>query len=323
MMSGGRGVAVARQRPINLRQIDAFRAVMTTGSATQAAVLMGVTQPAISRLISELERQIELRLFERHKGRLRSTPEAEALFGEIARAYTGLERIASFLEDIRQVRTGHFRLTASAPLGHSLVPTVVKRFREAHPDVSISIKIMVRREAQGWLDSQEFDLALSTLPVEYPAPSCELLAEVDAVCVMPKDHPLAARDVVAPRDLQDFPYISFVPEALARFKTDLAFNKAGVRRDMALETQTAISVCDLVTAGAGVSVVDPFTAFAFRDRLVIRRFRPAIGYGFAMLFPVRRPRSLIADRFSEFVRKGAAEYVAAIDALTASHKRRA
>ena len=71
---------------LNLRQVEAFQAVFQTNSMTAAADLMGVTQPAISRLIRDLEAEIELRLFERSRGGLLATPEAVALY-QIGRAH--------------------------------------------------------------------------------------------------------------------------------------------------------------------------------------------------------------------------------------------
>ncbi|MBV8836561.1 MAG: LysR family transcriptional regulator, partial [Alphaproteobacteria bacterium] len=70
---------------LNPRQVEAFRAVMATGSVTLAATMMHVTQPAVSRLIRDLEFTLQLALFERRGNRLKPTAEANHLFAEVER----------------------------------------------------------------------------------------------------------------------------------------------------------------------------------------------------------------------------------------------
>ena len=133
-------------RAINFRQLDAFRAVMLNGSVTQAAAMLNISQPAVSRLIHDLEEHIDIRLFERTKGRLHPTPDADQLFQELERTYGGLNRIVDFIEDLRQLKSGQFRLAATTPTGQSIVPIALKEFQKQHPDVKVSYKIMFRRE---------------------------------------------------------------------------------------------------------------------------------------------------------------------------------
>ena len=79
---------------LNTRQIEAFRAVMLTGSMTIAAEFLRVTQPAVSRLVKDLEKHLKFRLFRRQGNRLIPTHEATILFAEVDRFYVGLDRIA-------------------------------------------------------------------------------------------------------------------------------------------------------------------------------------------------------------------------------------
>src|SRR3954453_8997780 len=78
---------------INARQVEAFRAVMVTGSMTSAAELLGVSQPAVSRRIRDLELAVAFRLFERRGNQITPTPEAVSLLSEVERAFIGLARI--------------------------------------------------------------------------------------------------------------------------------------------------------------------------------------------------------------------------------------
>lgn len=288
------------RRKINLRQIEAFHAVMLAGTTTQAATLLGVTQPAISRLISELEAEAGIALFARGQGRLRPTPEAESLFNEIERAYVGLDHISNFMRGIRR-SGGHLRVIATLPMAHGLLPRAVARFRTVCPETVVVIKTVIRRDVQTWLDTQQFDVALTNFPVSYPAAATERLARVRGVCVLPSGHRLQERRVVRAADLADEPFIAMAAESQHRLKVDRAFAQAGVQPKILVEAQTGVLICELVAAGLGVSVVDPITAEIRKDNLLVRPFDPAPRYEFRLLFPIQRARSADTEAFAGIV----------------------
>jgi len=88
---------------MNLRQIEAFRAVMTEGSVTQAAVALGVTQPAVSCLIANLEESMGFLLFKRHRGRFQPTGEAEIFLEDAERLLASHSRATRTARDIRDL----------------------------------------------------------------------------------------------------------------------------------------------------------------------------------------------------------------------------
>src|SRR5256885_16923168 len=82
-------------RPLSSREIEAFRAVMQTGTTTAAARLLHTTQPSVSRLLAQMQAAAGLKLFDMHKGRLRPTAEAVELFATVQQHFLGRERIRS------------------------------------------------------------------------------------------------------------------------------------------------------------------------------------------------------------------------------------
>src|SRR5918995_2708715 len=101
-------------RAMNLRQIEAFRAVMVHGSATAAARSLGISQPAVTRLIRLLEVRSRIRLFARERGRLVPTRDAMLLDEEVGRIYYGIERVRSVMVRLRDHGGGYLRIL-SAP----------------------------------------------------------------------------------------------------------------------------------------------------------------------------------------------------------------
>ncbi len=292
---------------VNLRQIGAFRAVMITGSTLRAASLLHLSQPAVSRLIAGLEETAGYKLFERAHGRLRPTRQAEALLEEVVHVFAGLDRMASRLRADQGTVTENLRIIATTPIAHGLLPQALSRLHAEYPDVSLSVQVVVRRELRTHFDHQQFDIALSTYPLDYPEEASQLLSNVEAVCVLPLGHPLSACEVVAPRDLVAEHFISMPIETSARQRIDALFYRLGLKRHRLSDVQNGIVICQLVAAGVGVSVVDPYSPRSFAGCLVQRPFRPAIPYQFRVFFTLQRHRSPLAERLAHIARDVAEE----------------
>ena len=126
---------------MNLRHLEAFRAVMLSGSVTQAAQSLNLSQPAVSKMLAELEHQLGFQLFLRSRGSaLTVTPEADAFFYEVERSFSGIAALKRVAEDIRNMATGTLRIAALPALAVSFLPRVIAAFRETHPGVTVQLK---------------------------------------------------------------------------------------------------------------------------------------------------------------------------------------
>ncbi len=281
---------------LNLKQIDAFRWVMISGSTSQAASILNVSQPAVSRLIHNFEAQVDYQLFIRRGGRLHPTAEAEALFRGIERVYPGLTHLSNLMQNIALTDSGLVRVIATMPMIQRLIPEALVKFQKQMPRIRVSVKTIVKRELREWLDGQQFDIGLATLPIDYPAANITHLASLNCVCVLPPEHRLTHVPVVKAEDLNNEAFISIIPDTFLRRRVDQVFERLGIQRRLTIETQSGAAICDLVAAGLGVSVVDVFTASAFADKgVVMKPFLPAIKLDFGLLLPVQRPQSRAVD----------------------------
>ena len=111
---------------INSRQVEAFRAMMLTGSVTEAAKLMNVTQPAVSRLLRDFQALLKMELFEKRGTGLVPVAAATALYMEVERSFVGLERITATAEEIRSRRTGTLRIAALPALANGFLPRLLR-----------------------------------------------------------------------------------------------------------------------------------------------------------------------------------------------------
>jgi len=283
---------------MNLKQIEAFRAVMVSGSMTAAAKALFTSQPNVSRLISQLEGDTGLTLFQRTGARLVPTTEGTAFFREVERTYVGLQGLATAAAQIRNLGSGRLRIAAVPSVGLTLVPRAISRFQSLHPGVTVSLHVNTSATVNHWTASQFCDLGVAVYVGESSSCEIELLSEVAAVCVLPAKHRLAKKTTITPADLNGESFISLCHGDGTRSQMDEVFVRAGVERVLAIEAQYTAICCEMVRCGMGVTLSGPIVAadFAGPD-IAIRPFSPAIMFPTYLLFPPHRPRERLAAAF--------------------------
>jgi DNA-binding transcriptional LysR family regulator len=288
---------------MNLKQIEAFRAVMVSGSMTAAAKALFTSQPNVSRLISQLEGDTGLTLFQRTGARLVPTTEGTAFFREVERTYVGLQGLATAAAQIRNLGSGRLRIAAVPSVGLTLVPRAISRFQSLHPGVTVSLHVNTSATVNHWTASQFCDLGVAVYVGESSSCEIELLSEVAAVCVLPAKHRLAKKTSITPADLNGESFISLCHGDGTRSQMDEVFVRAGVERVLAIEAQYTAICCEMVRCGMGVTLSGPIVAadFAGPD-IAIRPFSPAIMFPTYLLFPPHRPRERLAAAFVDVLR---------------------
>lgn len=284
---------------MNFRQLEIFRAVMISGSASRAAELLQVTQPAVSRGIAELERALGFALFDRVKGRLVPTPEGQLFFGDVNVSFMGLDRLRSSAARIRDFGSGSIRIASLAALGSTLVPRAVQGFRKAHPQIAITLQILSSSLVRERVAEAQFDIGLAADEVDLSGVDHRIFGNFRAVCAIPPKHELAAKAMIRPEDLHNQPFIALSPEDRARQRMTSIFEEAGCKPQIVVETPNSSTICALALEGVGVGLVNPAAAEGFSERgLVFRRFNPEVYFKSYLLF---RPDAQKARLVTHFV----------------------
>jgi len=299
---------------MNLRRLQAFRAVFEAGAVTRAAERLHTTQPAVSRLINDLEAELGLALFVRRKRRLLPTEEGRRFYREAEKALTAVDQIVDIARDIRTLKGAHLRLVAPHGPAFGILPAAIARFRAVHPQTRISVEIRNIRDIADWVANGPFDMAVTLLPFEDARVESELFATVHAVLIMPKRHPLAAKRIVQLKDLRGEALVLPPNGTTPRAQFDAACESVGLKLDGMIEAPSPFFICQLIGRGLGLGMADPFTFEMVSGLsglgLVARPSRPVIEFRFGFLFPSNRPRSALVSAFVLAVRSsiGAARF---------------
>jgi len=283
---------------INYREIEAFRAVMISGTATGAAVLLHTSQPVISKSIARLQSSTGVKLFELRKSRLVPTPEAQILFRTIERSYVGLEHIGQTLAELRGAHTGRISIGTLPSFGIGILPKIVKSFLDKHPTVQISIETVNSSLIKYSVASGKLDLGITLKDIDTAGVRATPLATLNAVCVMHHSHPLANKRVVRIHDLQDQAFIAPGRDSAFRISTDGIFAAHGVTPNVVAETSYAVTTCMLALQGIGVGLVTPAVVpDLLKIGLVAKLFEPRLPINLLLLLPLDYSPSKIAERF--------------------------
>ena len=289
---------------LSVRQIEAFRAVMQTNSMTAAAGVMNISQPAVTRLIKDMEATLALTLFRRAGTRISATREATRLLGEVERMFNGLEHIEQVARSIRRFPQGHLNLAAMPIISMGYLPKVVRHFLDDHPDVSLSVHSDSSVNIVDLVAREQFDLGICSVPAVHPNLRYEMLDRVEAVCIMPVGHPLAENAVIVPRNLDGADFVLLGQSSLLRQQVRNVLDAEGITINVRVEALYSTTACGFVEQGVGVSIVDPFVVSGLtRPAVTVRPFRPRIPYEFALIYPPRLAEDHLAIALGTVLRE--------------------
>lgn len=271
---------------MNIKALRAFRATLNGGSLAIAAEKLHLSQSAVSRLISSLEGELKLELFDRSGRKLTPTDEAILFNREAGRILDNLDEVSRIVQEIRAGRTRTLRVIAMPRVSQALASPCVAMLIKQHPDIQVSLDVRARREANEWLVGREYDIGIGALPVNHPDIETQVLLRGRAVAIMPHDHPLTKKEEVSAEELVQYPIIRLMKGLLLRDQLDDIFSSAGISPRHLCEVSSSQVACQLVAEGAGITIADQMISAGIdSQRVVTRPITPKRWMSFGILYP--------------------------------------
>ena len=270
----------------SLKALVVFKTLFETGTASQAARTLDITQSGVSRSLAQLERNLGIRLFLREKNRLIATPEAKELYDEILRLMGNIEELRHSVLALKEFGASRLRIAGIPGLSFGLIPRLIAGLLERNRGFSISFDMMASHEVLRSVESGHADLGFVTLPVTTRMLQVEPWLQTRAVCLVPAAHALADRVEIDVRDLGgQHLVIGNQPDISADPLLNL-IARHGVRIGGKTEANIG-AITALVANNVGLSVMNPITAqdqLAQRDGVRICSFVPDIGFAFGLVY---------------------------------------
>jgi DNA-binding transcriptional LysR family regulator len=291
---------------MELHQLEAFSAVMSAGSITGAARLLGRSQPSVSRTIQDLEQEIAYPLFDRNGPRVTPTDRAFLLYAEVERALIGLDRIRASALAIGRNEAPPLRIAATPALAAALVPHALAKLEPGVAPHETQVRSASAEQVVQALLSRAVDVGIATLPLDHGALRLHYVIEAPCVAVVGRGDPLADVPVVGLHDLAARRIATVANRYRLRRRIDQAFESAGLAPAVVLESNASLNAVMAAQANVAVAVVDPVTAFGTPvEGVVARPLDVDIPFFYGVATPADKPCSHAVDML-----------IAAIDAVT-------
>ena len=271
---------------MEIRQLEAFVAVMSAGSVTAAGRLLGRSQPVITRSIQELEAEIGYPLFQRFGPRVTPTREASELYQDVERTLASLRQVKARAEQIGRQAPPPLNIAATSALAAGLVPRALALLEQSHPLETVHLRSLAPEQVVDAVLNGMVDIGVSSLPLEHRGVTVHWIGEAACVAAVRESDPLARLPRISLREFEGRRLVTMQNPYRLRRRLDHAFNAAGVRTAGAIETNSSLNALGLVRSGLGLAVLEPVTAYGLPvDGIVIRPLDIRIPFLFGAITP--------------------------------------
>lgn len=248
----------------SIRDLEVLRAVIAQGGVTAAARSLSISQPAVSRTLSQLEERSGRSFFTRKGSQLVATAEAMRLYAATDTVFESLARIEEFrwLEPERE----RLSIVAAPTLGHCLLPQVLARFARDNPNITIQLDIQTSVDVVSAVASGQADIGIAEVPEGDWGVTKFPFRRSNLAVAMPKTHEWSGRPIIRADELQNQPLIVLLKRNPFRTMLDRLLWREGGLPNIVIETSDALSAVEHVEQGLGLAVVNPFPVMLQRDR---------------------------------------------------------
>lgn len=293
---------------LNLRHIEIFHAVYRAGSISAAARALNVSQPSVSKVLKHAESRVGFSLFRLVKGRLTPTDEAHALYPDVDEIYGRIESLRETTRNLLNGGEAHLRLAVLPSLGLGVAPQAVAQFRQKHPGVAFTLQTLHNEDMLRALYERKSDLAVAYEAPRHPRLAHTRIATGELVLLYRREHLPEAppRLSVEAFPSQDMISLAGSGPVGTLYASEVVQRNLG--RPEGLVAQTYYIAAALVRHGAGVAIVDEFTARAYQDAdLDFRPLQTPVTFGVHCIYLEDRPLSKIARAFVNTLKAGIQE----------------
>jgi DNA-binding transcriptional LysR family regulator len=288
---------------MELFQLRYFLKAAEREGFTRAAEELGISQPALSRAIANLEAELGQPVFERQGRKVALTDAGRLLQSRAAQVVSLLEDAKNEITDDGE--SGRLRVAAIPTIAPYFLPGVLREFSRQHPQASVLIQEDVTDNALRKCAQGEVDAAILALPVPARHLEVEELFEEELILVLPADHALAKKRGVTMKDIEPYPFV-LLDEAHCLTDSIISFCRQSSFHPVAVErTNQLTTVQELVALGHGISMIPAMAReLDTSDRRVYRSLSDARPTRkIALCYNPYRFQSKLLVRFRQCVRE--------------------
>ncbi|MDH3621737.1 MAG: LysR family transcriptional regulator [Gammaproteobacteria bacterium] len=296
---------------MRLRQIEVFHAVYSSGTMTNAAAKLNVSQPSVSKVLAHAEQQLGYRLFDRVKGKLIPTPEAHQLFKHVRDVYEDVDRLRHVAKNLKATSAGRIRVASTPAFGLEILPSAIASFRRQYPDAIFEIETLHLDEIHHALLESRIDIGLAFDPSKHPGIRRKRLARARFVVLAPDAATFKGKTSLTIDDFKDRPFVGLNSRGPLGQRLSEFLESSDVQPSFVAWTETYHIAKALVASGAGITIADEITArSAIGGNVVQLPLEPPIKFDITLLQMSDSPLSLVTKKFTKHLGEHVEEILA-------------
>jgi DNA-binding transcriptional LysR family regulator len=291
---------------ITLNQLRVLCEVVHYGQFTRAAEALRISQPAVSKCIKDMERQIGVPLFEQIGRRVLLTEAGNIMHAHAERILTELGNAEHALRALQSGEVGRLLIGASTTPGTYLLPPLLGAFRNRFPQAELTLKISDTREIVQHVLDGLLDLGVVGEADFKPTLYVERIVTEKLVLILPPSHPLADKEAISLDDLTAAPFVLRERGSSTREVLERALHARGLEPNIVMELNNAEAVKKAVEAGLGISFVSEHAVkLELKAGVFVMRHVPELELSRGIYY-IRRAAShltVLHERFLEELRR--------------------
>lgn len=289
---------------MRLRHIEIFHAVYNCGSITAAAKQLNVSQPSVSKVLSHAEQQLGFQLFDRQKGKILPTREAERLIHHIDEVYNNIGELRRISKNLGIAESGCIRIAMAPALGIDLMPAAIASYLQDYPNTTFEIETLHQRQVFRALKELRVDFGIVFDPPATPGIVIDHLATAELIAV---SHESLFSDKGGSLTLDDLDGVPFINLGTRSPLGQMLANRVesgGIQLRSIANVETYQMAKALVAHGAGVALIDEITAkSAGHENIVARRMEPPLQFDVSIVHAESAPFSIVNHQFISHLKK--------------------
>lgn len=275
---------------MDLRQLEAFAAVMSAGSITGAARLLGRSQPALTRLIQDLEETLGFSVLHRSGPRVTPTEQGLRFHQEVEPVIAWLRQLRERADAIAADKPRSLEIASIASFAAGLLPAALQRLGQDALPEQVHIRAALAEQVVQSVATHVAEIGVTSLPVDHPALEIHWIGEAPCVAAVRADDPLAAHETIPLSAVAGRRLITMANPFRLRRRVDTALEQIGVEPACVLDANTSNTALMAARAGLGIAILEPVIAYGMPlDGVAIRKLDVPIAFFWAVVTPYGRP----------------------------------
>ena len=294
---------IIKRLNMRLRHIEVFHAVYNCGSITGAARFLNVSQPSISKVLAHAELQLGFPLFDRHKGKILPTREAERLIEHVNQAYRNINELRRVSKNLGSAESGVIRFAVAPALGIDIIPAIVASYLEQHPDTMFEIETLHQHQVVRALRELRIDFGIVFNPPATQGIKIDHLASAEFVALASDVSNLGNQSKMKLEELNGKRFINLSTRSPLGQLLESRFESSNIKLQSVANVETYQTAKALVANGAGMAVIDEITARSTGHESVTARYLdPPMQFELSILHTVTDPLSILTQRFIDHMK---------------------